>query len=85
MVHVGGGSTGATALYEAYRSYCRKMLNEDPMSQKKFGDAMGRKGFAKQHNRTGWHYLNMFLLDTSEEDEPRILPSFVEQQRLDEA
>ncbi len=86
MVHVGGGSTGATALYEAYRSYCRKMLNEDPISQKKFGDTMSRKGFNREHNRTGWHYLNMFLLDTSEESESddgiRIIPESPEQTRF---
>uniref|UniRef100_A0A831UFU0 DNA primase n=1 Tax=Geobacter metallireducens TaxID=28232 RepID=A0A831UFU0_GEOME len=46
-------AAGATALYKAFRAWYENNIGNKPVSQKKFGDIMGKKGFLKDKDNFG--------------------------------
>jgi putative DNA primase/helicase len=57
-----GLEVGASDLYQAYCEWCAAN-GEHPLSQTRFGRALGEKGFAKARTRTArWEYRGLGLL-----------------------
>jgi hypothetical protein len=59
--------TGATVLYEAFEAWWTKFVSRYPLKQKKFGQAMRKKGFASQKIGGIYNYYGIGLLTTKDD------------------
>jgi putative DNA primase/helicase len=62
--------TGATVLYEAFEAWWIKFVSRYPLKQKKFGQAMRKKGFTSKKIGGIYNYYGIGLLTTADEGVP---------------
>jgi putative DNA primase/helicase len=60
---------GATPLYDAFETWWKKYVSKYPMKQKKFGQAMVKKGFRREKVGGVYRYYGIGLLHTGDNDQ----------------